>query len=574
MNTSLSLSTVDQGHLEDTIKSIIIGLMVNKKRVEQDKTLQELAKEAGVSKSFISEVERGGMVKATSNKLASVAVALGFEIEDIRDLNLAAIQKHKDYGEILQTFNTLDFLFLGALRLNPQDVAGMIRASGDNGVTLAKAIKDLFINRGITDRNIIEAIIRASQSETDFFKQAREQEAKQFCNEVHFPHYADDKGAAQGEYVREFQSGFLAQILKAEYGYSINTSTLATLKEKGAPLPDTSWVFVHGNEERPPILFMHPQLTASNKAFLLAREIYFARQNITERPWYTRQIYTTTNEQSSSKAYEQRWNFTQGGYFAGSMLLPRKEFSQRLHDVFSKELWDPDAFLRCAMTTTSTTFFMRLGELMSEEFGIQEYRYLRFDRHITKNQRKYQITNSVDTLQGIDRDSYRDLEIAPNGRYLHHCRRWLGIDMTDNYDNLISMERDERIVKARRARYLSGPQADTPTAEDANYLELFVFSMLSPLPVAKRYRIDTIAFKCDEAFKSVVKFWNDEQCTYGYDLEGHACEMCNIKPCKQRANILQDELEDHWLLEEWKERRSKKARLESFKQDVLAGRHP
>ena len=570
MSTSPSFSTVDQGHLEDTIKSIIIGLMVNKKRVEQKKTLQALAKEAKVSKSFISDVERGGMVKVTSNKLASVAVSLGFEIDAIRNLNLSDIQKHEDYREILQTFNTLDFLFLGALRLNPQDVAGMIRASGDNGVTLAKAIKDLFINRGITDRNIIEAIIRASQSETDEFRRAREREADQFCQEKHFPHYTDTKGPAQGEYAREFQSDFLMQVLESEYGYQIDSTTLKQMEDAGNPLPDTSWVFIQGDAHRNRRLLMHPHLSASHKTFLLAREIYFARHNITERPWYTRQIYTTTTDETSSKAYDQRWSFTQGGYFAGAMLLPRAEITQRLSNVFSNETWDPDAFLQCAMTTTSTTFFMRMGEIMSEEFGIKEYRYMRFDRSINKNQRKYQITNSIDTLQGLDRDSYRDLELAPNARYLHHCRRWLGIDMTENFDGLKTMSRDACIVKARRARYVSGPQEVAPTVEGADYLDLFVFSILSPLPVADRYRIDTIAFKCDDAFKALVKFWNDKQCTYGYELEGHACEMCSIKPCDQRVTILERELTDHWLLEEWKERKGKKKQLEAFRQSFLS----
>lgn len=555
--------------LEETIKSIIIGMMIHNGRMEKNWTMNTLADESDVSKSYISNIERGGIEKIDSKKLANVARALDIDINEILNLNLSDIQQEEEYSTILQTFNTLDFLFLGALKLNPQDVASMIRASSDYGTTLAEAIKELFVSRGITEQNIIEAIIRASQKETQVFNEEREEDADRFREEVHFPRYLDNLGEMQGYFVRESQSDVLSQILVDKYNYHIDTTTIKALGKE--ELPDTSWIFVHGDHSRKPHLFIHSDLSAPRKAFLLCREIYFCQNNIKERPWYTRQIHRSSHS-LDPKAYEQRWNFYQGSYFAGAVLLPRKQFGDRLKAFFESPTWDEKEFIRCAMSTTPTTFFIRIGELMNELFEIDGYSYVRFDRYGEGDQRQYQISNSINTLADIDLNSYRDLEISAYGKYLHHCRRWLPIDVTEEFNKNQNTRDQFPVAAARRARYVSGPQLDVPQVEDGKHLELFVFSILSDLPIAGRYRVVSIAFECNDKFKNLVKFWNDGQCSHKYALEGHACELCNIEGCNQRANLRENELVDHWLWKEWKEKRNKKKKIEAFRNLVISGK--
>src|SRR3978361_254938 len=76
------LARPGDGKQPDPLWRELAGRVLRSERVEQGRTLQQIAERAGVSPQYLSEVERGRK-DASSEMLASICGALGLRLADL-----------------------------------------------------------------------------------------------------------------------------------------------------------------------------------------------------------------------------------------------------------------------------------------------------------------------------------------------------------------------------------------------------------------------------------------------------------------------------------------------------------
>ena len=461
---------------------LVLGVKLKGLRQERGLTLQALAARAGVSVSYLSEIEKGKKYPKPE-KLVDLAAALEVAYDDLVSLRV------EEPMEALRAAITSPFLRAFPFELfgvGRQDVVALMAGVPERAGAMIRAFLEVGRTYDVRVEHFLFAALRAWQQ----------------MHGNHFPDLeaeADDFRRVRGWDARAVPvAHVLKHLLETDHRYRVDTETLRAHPVLG----DLRSVFVPG---RRPTLYVNGALRDEQRAFLYARELGFLSLGITERP--------TTSSWMKVTSFEQVLANYRASYFAGALLIPAAAFDADLLAFFSQPAWDARAFGRALAHYRATTemVFYRLTQRLPAAFGLSEVFFLRF--HTPPGADRYRLTKALNMSRvpvphGVDPAE-------------HYCRRWAAMQAARA---LAAGEAPEAgpVVAAQRA-YFVGEGA-----------EFFTLAAARPLTLQPDARAAVmLGVLVDRRARRVVRFLEDPALPR-VDVN-LTCERCGIPDCAVRT---------------------------------------
>ncbi len=462
----------------------ILGLKARQLRHEAGLGLKDVAGRAGLSISYLSEIEKGKK-HPKPGKLLRLAEALGTTYEELVSPKVGAA-----LDPVRSLFGSpflREFPF-GLFGVEPENLLGLLTDAPEKAGALVRAFLEVARTYDVRVEHFLLAALRAYQQ----------------MNANHFPELEKEAAAfrsAQGlEPGRAIAPQALAAVLEESWGYEIDTGTLTGDPELGG------FRSVY-REGPPPTLYLNGRLLPTQRAFILAREIGYRHLGLVER--------ALSSSWLEVESFEQVLNNFRASYFAGAVVIDRESLEEQMRELFARPRWDGDALVACMASygATPEMFLHRLTELAHRVFGLTELFFMRFNN--PAGSETFELTK-VFNLSRVP---------VPHGIGLHehYCRRWPAMRLLGEL-----------------ARRTGGRSAGAPAiaVQRSRFIEegeeFFVISMARPLALSGATNSGvTIGFLVDDAFKAAVGFWDDPAIPR---IEVNlTCERCRLDDCAERV---------------------------------------
>ncbi|HEX7252785.1 MAG TPA: helix-turn-helix domain-containing protein [Thermoanaerobaculia bacterium] len=472
--------SVDSDHLR-----FVLGLKLKSLRQQKGKPLKAIAAKSHLSVSYLSEIEKGKKYPKPA-KLLELARALEVSFD-----SLVSLQVEEEMSPVKAVFSSgllREFPF-DLFGIEPEDLFDLVTQDPAKAGALLRTFLEVGRIYDVHAEHFLLAALRSyQQMHANYFEDV--EEAASSYRKSH-----GWSGRRPPSYAR------LRAALEKEHGYVVDEETLPEQRE----LQSLRSVFQDGS---PPRLLINRRLMASQKAFVLAREIGYRHLGLGER--------AITSSWIKVESFEQVLNNFKASYFAGALLIDRDALEGDLRRFFARPKWDGDALVEGMQRYDATPemFFHRLTQLIPRLFGLREIFFMRFNHAARLD--AYELTkvfnlSRVPVPHGVGADET-------------YCRRWPALRL------LSGMAREK---KARPGRLLATAQRSFFLDEQA---EFFVIAMARPLALAHGANSSvSLGFRLDDAFKARVRFWDDPRVErVPVNL---TCERCLLgrTECRERA---------------------------------------
>ena len=494
---------------------LILGLKLKNLRAERQASLKEVASRAGLSISYLSELEQGKKYPKPG-KMLQLADALGVSYDELVSLKVTDELwplKKAVSSEFLQEF---PFELFG---LERQDLVRLISNAPERAGALIQTLVEVGRSYDVQVEHFLLSALRSYQQMHANYFEDLEQEAQAFRTE-------------QGwEPDRPLSKTMLEEVLQGNWSYRIDETTITDHPK----LKSFRSVYADGDE---PVLYLNGKLLEVQKAFILAREIGYRRLGLKQR--------AITSSWIRVESFAQVLNNFQASYFSGALLMDRRVLGTDLERFFEQESWAPEPLLDCMerFGATPEMFLYRLTELVPSQFGLDKIFFLRFQKR--RGGAGVGLTK-VFNLSGVP---------VPHGVGLaeHYCRRWPGIGLLEQTGDGSPFSHGagdpQRGGQTREPPSISSRvavQRSHFVAHDADFL---MIALARPLVLDPDIRSSvTIGFLLDRAFKRKVRFWDDPAIPrMQVDL---TCERCPLLPEECADRIAEPKIyTDHRVQEE------------------------
>ena len=463
---------------------LIFGLKVKQLRQNRNLSLSELAKKAGLSVSYLNEIESGKKYPK-SDKIAALAKALEIDYDNLVSLKL---------GKSLAPLGDLmDSKILEKLPLDHY------------GIDINKLIV-LLSNAPVQLNALVATLIELAKS-TEMSDNKFSRTALRIYKELHDNYFEKieksvDKFIAQNKLtgLPIIHYNDLLKILTQKYNYEIDEKNL----EKYELLSEIRGIAILGKSNR---LIINPKLKPPQKTYLLAKEIAYNFLNIKDRAV----IYSNR----SLDSFDHLLNNYMSSYFANALIIRRDLIINTIKDFFKQEKWSGGNLLKLIDNFNSTPemFFHRLTNLSSKYLKLNKLFFLRFATKI--NNDKYNLSKEF----RLNIDHY------PGGYQTgeHYCRRWIAINVLEKLKSKIKSN-------PNYSRYIVGIQISKFGYSNDKYLAISIGrrSTLTPDNLSSV----TIGYLIDENLTGAISFINDSKIKT--KIVNDTCERCSINNCQER----------------------------------------
>lgn len=467
---------------------LILGVKLRALRHERGLGLKELAGRAGLSVSYLSEIEKGKKYPKP-DKLVDLAHALGVAYDDLVSLRvdkgLGAVKSAIE-SPLLRSF---PFELFG---VDPEALVALLAGADDKADALVRAVTDVTRAYDARVEDFLLAALRAYQ-------------------QIHgntFPELeavADglraETGAADAD---AFRGALVAR------GYAVDTDRLLA----DPALSTFRQALGTGGDGRP-VLYVNGALRPAQLAFLYARELAFLTLDAQHRPRASPWVRV--------ERFEEVLDNYRASYVAGAALLPAGEVDAAIEALADSDAWDPAAFraLLAQFEATPEMLFHRLTQRVPGALGLDEVYLLRFHHHVAAGRvglTKAFNLSRVPVPHGVEADE-------------HYCRRWPSLQALAELDRRQARAAgrgetdDGPVVVAQRQRFVG---------DEADGAEFFVVAVARPL--ALRPGVNSavsLGLLTTGETRRRVRFWDDPALAR-VDV-GLTCERCPISDCRVRA---------------------------------------
>ncbi|GAA3510011.1 hypothetical protein GCM10022393_23800 [Aquimarina addita] len=456
---------------------LIFGLKIKQIRTEKDLSLFGLSKLSGLSKSYLNEIEKGKKYPKT-DKIIKLAETFEVPYDSLvslkLDKNLAPI------GEILQS-GILDEIPLELFGIQQSDLIDIIANAPSKVNAFISTIIEIAQHYNMSREGFYLASLRSYQeAQNNYFKDL-EEAAVRFANSYQL----DLSGTIKADELEE--------ILKEEYGYTINEAGIPNQEE----LENLRCVFVPSTKT----LLLSDRVDEAQKTFIYAKELGYQYLKIKERPYTFSWIKYDNFEEVLHNFY--------ASYFAGALIIPRNHLKENLKNLFTTKRFSEKAFHKIMKSYNASpeSFYQRLTNILPKDFGMQNVFFLRFTHK--KGMDKFSL---VKELHITHQQQPRANELNE-----HYCRRWMAVKtLQRTATNDLDYSFDIQI----------SDYADT----DQQYL---VFTSATKDPFRKEYyRSIGIGFLISPSLEKKISFVNDAKIPTV--KVGVTCESCSITDCEVR----------------------------------------
>ena len=474
---------------------LILGAKLRTLRQERKLSLQALSKKAGLSVSYLSEIEQGKKYPKP-DKLIDLAHALSVPYDDLVSLRVdrgldavkAAIE-----SPLVQRF---PFELFG---IEPQEVLRLLAGMPAQSAALVRAVGDVTRAYDARIEHFLFAALRAYQ-------------------QAHHNHFPDLERAADRLRARlgdgPMDAPTLRRALEERHAYRIDTETLAGHAELGHLRS------VYAETDGGPVLYANGALREVQLAFLYARELAFLARGATHRP--------VTSSWMEVESYEQVLENFEASYIAGALLMPAAEVDAALDAAFAERTWDDRAMVRLMRRfgVTPEMLFYRLTQRLPDALSLEELFFLRFHHDVGAD--RFTLTKTLN-LSGVP---------VPHGieRDEHHCRRWPAMRALRDLDRAQARAAgqgetfDEPVVAAQRSHFV-GDDAEAPGGGPASF---FVIAVARPLALTPGvHAAVSLGVRLGRGTRRRAKFADDPSVA---DVDvALTCERCPLADCRVRA---------------------------------------
>lgn len=465
--------------IEDEYIRLIFGLKLKQIRTEKNLSLFGLAKLSGLSKSYLNEIEKGKKYPKTDKILLlseSLEIPYDHMVSLKLDKNLAPI------GEILQSkiLKEIPLELFGIKENNLIDIVANAPAKVNAFISTIIKISQ---NYNLTRESFFLASLRSYQEAHNNYFEDIENNVEKFAKSYHL------------DLSKRITSKDLEEILVEEFGYTIDTEEL----EKHDNLDGLRNIFIPNKK----ILLIDKEITEAQKTFIYAKEIAYHFLEIKDRlytfPWI------------KFESFDQVLNNFIASYFAGSLIIPRKNLTEKLTNFFEQKEWKPLDLQKIInhFNCSQETFYQRLTNILPKYFNIKNLFFLRFTHK--KNALEFRLNKELHITQ----------QQAPhaNRKNEHYCRRWVSLKTIEKLEN-------------------SPEKKSTFDAQISSYVdqknEYLVISSATSDPFKKDIsRSVTIGMLLSPHLKKKLRFFNED--TFVKKTVGVTCETCAVANCKERV---------------------------------------
>lgn len=388
----------------DYIKTVF-GLKLKQQRQKKNWSLQDLANETGLSKSYLNEIENGKKYPK-HDKIIQLSESLKCTYDELVSTKLD--KSLTPFTEILQSdfFKEIPLDLFG---INKNNLISIISDAPKKVTAFINTLIEISQNYNLGKERFYFAVLRSFQELYDNYFPEIEEKAKQYFYE----HQISAKP----------NSADFEKILINQFNYELKS---LNLEQYGASGKLRSLFIPEKN-----LLLLNELLDEDQKTFILAKEIGFNILELNPRP--------NTYSWLDFTSFESLLNNYYASYFAGCLLIPKEKLAEEVSDFFQNQDWNPKKFEKLIedFTNSPETFYYRLTNILPADLGIKDLFYLCFTKK--KNSDKIQILKEFHLNQ----------QQAPhaNSTNEHYCRRWIAVK------NLANLKENEKVTDAQISHY-------------------------------------------------------------------------------------------------------------------------
>ena len=468
---------------------LLFGLKLRQLRLDRGLTVSELAQQAGLSVSYVTEIEKGRKYPK-ADKISALANAMDVEYDTLVSLKLS--RKMEPISDLLRS-KFLTEVPLELFGIDPSDLLELLAEAPTKVSAMIRTFMDIAQSYNMSVERLYQTMLRSYQEMHDNYFPDIEADADRFLAEF----------APAGQAVDE---PLLTNLLKTRYGVQLTFFDPLTQPEL-APLRSA-----YRPDKR--TLHLNAGLTTEQRTFILAREVGFHFLGLKNRPY----TYSWVDVDS----FEQILNNYKASYFAGAVLIRRDALVARLTDLFAQPSWSNTAFLALIRDFASTPeqFFYRLSNLLPSAFGFDQLFFYRFTNTVGK------------TNVQITKEMHLSRQQGPRGMVdEHYCRRWVALTIL------------EELQMAQQQDGFAGPLCRVQLSEYAESgLQYLIVSVAqsSQAGAGETGRVENMSvsmcFPINETLRGQLAFLRPQNDpSIPFRVVNEACERCGIFDCRERV---------------------------------------
>lgn len=461
---------------------LIFGLKVRQLRQEKNLSFKELADETQLSVSYLNEIEKGKKFPKT-DKILKLAEVLGVSYDQLVSLKLN--KKLAPISVLIQS-GILDNLPLEVFGLEASTVLELIAEAPTQVNAFISTLLKIARNYELTQEGFYLAALRSYQEMHDNYFEDLEESAREFSKKHNLG------GPLPIEPAR------LEAVLQSRFG--IRTSPLPASQYPA--LQSLRSVFDPANK----VIYLHPELTPSQRSFQLGRELAFQHFDMKARPLEAVPI--------QMKQFDEVLNNFKASYFGVCLTMPRESVLEDIRQWFAQPTWDSAYFLQflAKYDATSEMFLHRLINLLPRYFNLDQLFFLRFSDDLRKNRDNFAITKELH-LSRLHNPHRNDVDE-------HYCRRWVSIRILEH----LKMDPSPSIprVDVQKSSYVGSKS------------EYFCISLAQKGSMNAGANISvTLGILVDSNSRRKIKFLDDP--AIPARVVSETCERCTLLDCAERA---------------------------------------
>ncbi|THH34930.1 helix-turn-helix domain-containing protein [Neolewinella litorea] len=458
---------------------IIFGLKVKQLRLQQGFSFDQLSKQAGISLSYLNEIEKGKKFPKR-DKVEQLAAALGTTAGDLTNGELG--RELAPVSELLQS-NFLNELPLELFGIELSKVAEIIAAAPLQVGAFISTLLEISRSYALREENFYFAALRSYlELNANYFPEL-ERAVETFAEQFNLPG------------IRPLPPRVLAELLEDRYGYEIVPHGLddqpALSGLRSVYLPESGRLLLNG------------KLSPVQRSFQFGKEIAFNYLKLKER--------ANTSSILRGRVFSEVLNHSKATYFSVALHLPLRTFTEALRGFFQRPRWEPAAFLELMQRFNATPemFYHRMTNVIPQFLGLPELFFLRFSHD-----------QGTDNFV-IDKELHLSRRHHPHesGLLEHYCRRWISISLLRT---LSADSRDHLRIEAQRSRYYG---------TDDEYLCITLAR--TDYPRAGQNVSVTLGILINDRVREEIAFVDDP--AIPHVVVNTTCEHCPIEDCQVRA---------------------------------------
>jgi transcriptional regulator with XRE-family HTH domain len=469
--------------INDSNVKLIFGLKLRQLRQDKRMLLSDLSRLSGISISYLTEIEQGKKFPK-SEKIAALAEALGVSYDWLISLQM---KKGLDPVSKLLQSRILHEFPLEVFGIDKSQLLELLSAAPVKLNAFISTLIEISRNYGLKIEDFYNSALRSYQEMQENYFQDIEAAVEEFVvsNKL-------DKE-------NHLTLSALIAILETNYNYQVREDGLSAQPE----IENLRAVLLPGKPSR---LLLNKNMSESQQAFIVAREIGFQFLNINER--------SNTSPPVQVDSFEQVLNNFKGSYFSCALFLNKDVLVPRLQLFFMNRNFAPDQLLSMIddFGVTPEMLMHRLTSLLPRFFGIQELFFLRFSHQ--EGSADFELTKELH-LSGLH-DPHMSMQ------HERYCRRWVSITILQELAHQLHRGTYTKVLcKAQRSKYIG---------TDKEYLIITLAK-----PSVKGSNINnsiSLGLLLTDQLKMKVRFWNDP--AIPIRMVGETCERCGATDCAER----------------------------------------